>query len=165
MSKSRLFVGVATLFAATLVASSASAQDTTVSTGEVVVPPTAASFAAAIEATPATIERLATLESLKAEDVTLVDVKALAMADSATVKGALERKNAEHTEHLRTSLGANAAISEALAAHTPVLTVSDVVAAEVTAENKVVLFYKAKDAKEDKEPKDPKEDKDPTEPK
>ena len=107
------------MFAATLVASTASAQDTTVSTGEIVVPPSAASFAAAIDATPATIEKLGTLESLKAEDVTLVDVHTLAVTDSAAVHGALERKNAEHTEQLRTSLAANAAISEALAAHTP----------------------------------------------
>jgi hypothetical protein len=140
------------LFAATLVASTASAQDTTVSTGEIVVPPSAASFAVAIDATPATIEKLGTLESLKAEDVTLVDVHTLAVTDSATVHGALERKNAEHTEQLRTSLAANAAISEALAAHTPAVSVSNVIAAEVTADNKVVLFYKA-DAKDPMEPK------------
>lgn len=151
MRKSRLFAGVATLFAATFVASSASAQDTTVSTGEIAAQPTVASFVIAIDATPATIEKLATLESLKAEDVTLVDVHALAMSDSAAVKGAIER-NKEQTEQLRTSLSANAAISEALSAHTPALSASDVVAAEVTADNKVVVFYKAKDAMEPKEP-------------
>jgi hypothetical protein len=145
MRRSRLFVGVATLFAAAFVATSASAQDTTVSTGEIVAPPSAASFVAAIDATMPTIERLGTLE-VKAPDVTLVDVRTLVVEDSAAVKGAIER-NAEHTEHLRTSIGANAAISEALAAHTPPLAASDVVAAEVTAENKVVLYFKSKEAK------------------
>ena len=144
------------MVAAAFVATAASAQDTTVSTGEIAAAPTAASFAAAIEATPATIERLGTLESLKAEDVTLVDVHTLAMVDSAAVHGALDQKNKEQTEQLRTSLGANAAIREALSANTPALTVSDVVAAEVTMDNKVVLYYKAKDTKESNDPMEPK---------
>lgn len=135
------------LFAATFVASGASAQDTTVSTGEVVVPPTAASFVAAIDATMPTIEKLGTLEAVKAEDITLVDLRTLVAQDSAGVKGAIERNEA-HIEHLRTSIGANAAISEALAAHTPALSVSDVVAAEVSADNKVVVYYKVKEAKD-----------------
>ncbi len=155
MRKSRLYAGVAAVFAATFVAASANAQDTTVSTGEIAAAPTVESFVVAIDATPATLEKLGALESLSSENVTLVDVHTLAMSDSAAVKGAIER-NKEQTEQLRTALSGNAAISQALSAHTPAVEASDVVAAEVTADNKVIVYYKAKADKPMEPPAPPK---------
>lgn len=154
MRRSRLFAGVAALFATAFLAGNAKAQDTTVSTGEIAALPTAETFVVAIDATPATIEKLGALESLSSENVTLVDVHTLVMTDSAAVKGAIER-NKEQTEQLRTAIGANAAISQALAAHSPAVEASDVVAAEVTADNKVIVYYKAKSDKKPMESSQP----------
>jgi hypothetical protein len=134
------------MFAATFVAASANAQDTTVSTGEIAAQPTVESFVVAIDATPATIEKLNALESLSSENITLVDVHTLAMSDSAAVSSAIER-NKEQTEQLRTSISANPAIGQALSSHTPPLQPSDVVAAEVTADNKVIVYFKREESK------------------
>lgn len=144
MRRSRLFIGAAAFVAASLIASGANAQDTTVSTGAVVPEHSVASFVGALDASAATLEKLDAATAIKAENVTLVDVNSFASTDTAKAVDAAIEKHAEHLTTLRTKLAAQPAVAEALAKHTPAIAMDDVVGAEIQANDKLVIYYRAK---------------------
>jgi len=145
MRRSRLFIGAAAFVAASLIASGASAQDTTVSAGAVVPEYSVASFVGALDASPATIEKLGAASSIKAENITLVDVNTFAANDTAKAVDAAIEKHAEHIIGLRAKLADQPAVAEVLAKHTPAVSIDDVVGVEVQAEDKLVIYYRGKE--------------------
>lgn len=143
MRRTRFLLTLAT-FAATVIAGSAGAQDTTVSKGEVAKPPTFNSLVAAVSATPATVEALKARTMINEAEVRLVDATPLiAGQDESALKAALEQ-HAAAIEQLRTTLGAQAAVTGALEKQEPKATVADVIAVEVHVDGTMDVYYRAK---------------------
>lgn len=119
------------------------AQDTTRTTskGEVAMAPSVTTLMSAIQSASSVPAKLSTLTSLSASDVQLVDVSTLAQGDSAQMVSAAVQQNEASIDSLRTALGSNTTITSALSGNTTPLTTKDVVAADVTSDNKVVLYY------------------------
>jgi hypothetical protein len=111
-----------------------------VSKGEVATQPTYSSLMTAISATSAQNAKLKALTTVNASDVQLVNVQTL-LKDNADSLTAAIKANESDIATLRTTLGANTAISGVLSANTVPLTTADVVAADVGADGKVVLYY------------------------
>jgi hypothetical protein len=141
-----MLLTLATLAATTFVAASAGAQDTTVSRGEVAKAPTFNSLVAAINATPATVEALKARTMINETEIKLVNAKPLIEGqDESALKAALEQ-HAAAIEQLRTSLGAQAAITAALEKADPKVTIADVIAVEIHADGTLDLYFKAKES-------------------
>lgn len=144
MKSTRFLLGLAAVAVSSFVAAQAGAQDTTVSKGEVAQPHTFVSLVAAVNATPATIEALKTRATIKETDVKLVNATPLIANESDSALTAALEKNAKDIEQLRSVLGAQAAITDALTKADPKLTIADVIAANIHVDGSIDLFYRPK---------------------
>jgi hypothetical protein len=144
MQKRTFLAALATAAAVAVVTPSFSqAQDTTRATskGEVAMAPSLTSLMSAINSASAHNDKLKAMTSIPAANVQLVNVADLlkgASPDSLTA--ALKQNDADLTA-LRTTLGTNTALTGVLTANSVPLTANDVVAADVAADGKVVLYY------------------------
>jgi hypothetical protein len=165
MQTRTLLAAVATAAIAAVVTPSLSnAQDTTtkkttVSKGEVAMQPSYSSLISAISSGTANADKIKALTSVNASDVQFVNVEDLLAGNSPDSLNAILSKNEDNIEALRKALGSNPALGLLLAsdsaaakpvtppAATPMPGMSmkpsakDVVAADVSADNKVVLYY------------------------
>jgi hypothetical protein len=125
------------------------AQDTTTkktSAGEVALKPNFGSLISAINASSAQSEKLKALTEVTAANVELVNVQDLLKGESVdSLQNALKKNEADLTA-LRTALGANTALTGVLTANTTPLTSADVVATDVSADGKVIVYYWKKPA-------------------
>lgn len=144
MKSTRFLLGLAAVAVSSLVAAQAGAQDTTVAKGEVAQPHTFVSLVAAVNATPATLEALKARSEIKQADVKLVNATPLITGESDSALAAALEKNAKDIEQLRSVLGAQAAITEALTKADPKLTIADVIAANIHVDGSIDLFYRPK---------------------
>ena len=167
MQTRTLLAAVATAAIAAMVTPSlSSAQDTTKKTteskGEVAMQPSFGSLMSAINAGKANVDKINALTSVNASDVQFVNVEDLVKGnDAQALKDALS-KNEDGVEALQKALGSNPALNLLLApdnAAKPITTdttaksttsmpgmsmkpsAKDVVAADVTSDNKVILYY------------------------
>jgi hypothetical protein len=115
-----------------------------VAKGEVAQPHTFVSLVAAVNATPATVEALKARAAIKETEVKLVNAAPLITNESDSALTAALEKNAKDIEQLRSVLGAQAAITDALAKADPKLTIADVIAADVHVDGSIDLFYRPK---------------------
>ena len=144
MQKRTFLAALATAAAVAVVTPSISqAQDTTRATskGEVALAPSFTSLMTAISSTSATTAKLKAMTDIAAANVQLVNVQDLLKDNSADSLTATLKQNDADITALRTTLGTNTALTGVLAANTTPLTANDVVAADVTADGKVVLYY------------------------
>jgi len=144
MQKRTFLAALATAAAVAVVTPSISqAQDTTRATskGEVALAPSFTSLMTAISSTSATTAKLKAMTDIAAANVQLVNVQDLLKDNSADSLTATLKQNDADITALRTTLGANTALAGVLTANTTPLTANDVVAADVTADGKVVLYY------------------------
>ena len=163
MQKRTLLAAVAAAAIAAIVTPSLSnAQDTTkktVSKGEVAMQPSYSSLISAISSGTANADKIKALTSVNASDVQFVNVDDLLAGNSPDSLKAILSKNEDNIEALQKALGSNPALGLLLAssdsaaakvtppAATPMPSMSakpsakDVVAADVSADNKVVLYY------------------------
>ena len=164
MQTRTLLAAVATAAIAAMVTPSlSSAQDTTkktVSKGEVAMQPSYSSLISAIPSGTANADKIKALTSVNASDVQFVNVDDLLAGNSPDSLNAILSKNEDNIEALRKALGSNPALSLLLASSdsaaakvtppaatpTPMPSMAkpsakDIVAADVSADNKVVLYY------------------------
>jgi len=163
MQKRTLLAAVAAAAIAAIVTPSLSnAQDTTkktVSKGEVAMQPSYSSLISAISSGTANADKIKALTSVNASDVQFVNVDDLLAGNSPDSLNAILSKNENNIEAVQKALGSNPALGLLLAssdsaaakvtppAATPMPSMSakpsakDVVAADVSADNKVVLYY------------------------
>jgi len=163
MQKRTLLAAVAAAAIAAIVTPSLSnAQDTTkktVSKGEVAMQPSYSSLISAISSGTANADKIKALTSVNASDVQFVNVDDLLAGNSPDSLKAILSKNEDNIEAVQKALGSNPALGLLLAssdsaaakvtppAATPMPSMSakpsakDVVAADVSADNKVVLYY------------------------
>lgn len=144
MKSTRFLLGLAAVAVSSFVAAQAGAQDTTVAKGEVAQPHTFVSLVAAINATPATLEALKARSEIKETDVKLVNAASLIAVENDSALTAALEKNAKDIEQLRSILGAQAAITDALAKADPKATIADVIAADIHVDGSIDLFYRPK---------------------
>ena len=159
-----------TLLAATAVAAFAaiatptisSAQDTTskqTSKGEVAMAPSFGSLISAINASSAHNDKIKALTDVNATNVQLVNVDDLLKGNDVNALTNAVQKNQADITTLQTTLGANSTINTVITSSTPApsmsatttdttakaapapLAASDVIAADVTPDGKVVLYY------------------------
>ena len=144
MQKRTFLAALATAAAVAVVTPSISqAQDTTRATskGEVALAPSFTSLMTAISSTSATTAKLKAMTDIAAANVQLVNVQDLLKDNSSDSLTATLKQNDADITALRTTLGANTALAGVLTANATPLTANDVVAADVTADGKVVLYY------------------------
>jgi len=144
MQKRTFLAALATAAAVAVVTPSISqAQDTTRATskGEVALAPSFTSLMTAISSTSANTAKLKAMTDIAAANVQLVNVQDLLKDNSSDSLTATLKQNDADITALRTTLGANTALAGVLTANTTPLTANDVVAADVTADGKVVLYY------------------------
>jgi hypothetical protein len=142
MRRTTLSLTVGTL-AFALVASTASAQDTTrkQSTGEVAPMPGFGALVAALNTSKQAVDRLKSTPAVTAANIQIVDAKPLiASGKQADFDAAVEKNRAAQTE-LRAELQKNETISKALADHEQKLTPNDIVAARVTESGQITLYF------------------------
>jgi len=153
----------AAAIAAMVTPSISSAQDTTAkkkeSKGEVAIQPSYSSLISAISLGSANADKIKALTSVNASDVQFVNVEDLLAGNSPDSLKAVLSKNEDNIEALRKALGSNQALSLLLAPDTPAPvsptdttkapmpgmsmkpSAKDIVAADVSSDNKVVLYY------------------------
>ena len=164
MQTRTLLAAVATAAIAAMVTPSlSSAQDTTVkkteSRGEVAMQPSYTSLISAISSGSANADKIKALTSVNASDVQFVNVEDLLAGNSPDSLKDVLSKNEDNVEAVQKALGSNQALGLLLASDspapatpmdttkTPMPSMSakpaakDVVAADVTSDNKVVLYY------------------------
>ncbi len=144
MQKRTFLAALATAAAVAVVTPSISqAQDTTRATskGEVALAPSFTSLMTAISSTSANTAKLKAMTDIAAANVQLVNVQDLLKDNSSDSLTATLKQNDADITALRTTLGTNTALTGVLTANTTPLTANDVVAADVTADGKVVLYY------------------------
>ena len=163
MQTRTLLAAVATAAIAAMVTPSiSSAQDTTakktVSKGEVAIQPSYSSLISAISLGSANADKIKALTSVNASDVQFVNVEDLLAGNSPDSLKAVLSKNEDNIEALQKALGSNQALGLLLASENPAPVTTDttktpmpsmsmkpsakdVVAADVTSDNKVVLYY------------------------
>ena len=163
MQTRTLLAAVATAAIAAMVTPSiSSAQDTTakktVSKGEVAIQPSYSSLISAISLGSANADKIKALTSVNASDVQFVNVEDLLAGNSPDSLKAVLSKNEDNIEALRKALGSNQALGLLLASDTPAPVTTDttktpmpsmsmkpsakdIVAADVSSDNKVVLYY------------------------
>jgi len=139
-----LLAAVATAAVAAIATPSlSSAQDTTKTTskGEVAMKPNFGSLISAINSAASHNTKLKAMTDVTPANVQLVNVEDLVKGnDPKALTEALTKNDADITA-LRTTLGANTAISGVLTANTVPLAATDIVAADVGGDGKVTLFY------------------------
>ena len=162
MQTRTLLAAVATAAIAAMVTPSiSSAQDTTkktVSKGEVAIQPSYSSLISAISLGSANADKIKALTSVNASDVQFVNVEDLLAGNSPDSLKAVLSKNEDNIEALQKALGSNQALGLLLASESPAPAATDttktpmpsmsmkpsakdVVAADVSSDNKVVLYY------------------------
>ena len=117
------------------------AQQPKESTGEVAMAPSFSSLLTAIDSASARNAKLTAATTLTAENVQLVNVQDLLKDASADSLTAAITRNSAVIDSLRATVAANTTINTALAANTTPLTANDVVATDVTADGKVIVYY------------------------
>ena len=118
------------------------AQQQKESKGEVAMAPNFGSLISAINAQAAHNEKLKAATTLTAENVQLVNVEDLLKGNNVeALNNALSKADTAASAALRTSIGENATITNALSMNTAKLEAKDVVATEVTPEGKVIVYY------------------------
>jgi hypothetical protein len=144
MNRTRLLRVAGVVAAFTTLGGAAGAQDTTVSRGEVAKAPSYVALMAAVNATPTTVAALKARAEIKTSDITFVDAGPLMKAESdSALKNALEAQAAA-LEDLRGALGAQAAVSEALARHAPKLALADIIAVDLHVDGTMDVYFKQK---------------------
>ena len=156
MQTRTLLAAVATAAIAAIVTPSIShAQDTTAkktSTGEVALQPSFGSLISAINASSANTAKVKGLTTVNPSDVQLVNAEDLAKGNDTKALSEALTKNQSDIEALRAALGANQTIGTMLAADPGAAassmkpSVKDVVAADVSPDGKVILYYWKKPA-------------------
>jgi hypothetical protein len=144
MQKRTFLAALATAAAVAVVTPSISqAQDTTRATskGEVAMAPNFTSLMAAINSASANTAKLKAMTDITAANVQLVNVEDILKDNSSDSLTATLKQNDADITALRTTLGTNTALTSVLTANTTPLTANDVVAADVAADGKVVLYY------------------------
>ena len=157
MQTRTLLTAVATAaFAAIVTPSLSTAQDTTakkttVSKGEVAMQPSFGSLISALNSSTANADKLKSLTTVNAADVQFVNVEDLLKGNDVSALNNALSKNKEGIDALRTALGGNPAIGLLLAPDSAAATAmpsasakpsaKDIVAADVSADNKLVLYY------------------------
>jgi hypothetical protein len=144
MQKRTLLVALAAAATTAIVTPSVSqAQDTTRATskGEVAMAPNITSLISAINSASATNDKVKAMTDISAANVQLVNVEEVVKGNDTALLTAALKKNETDLTALRTTLGTNTALTSVLSANTTPLTASDVVAADVGADGKVVLYY------------------------
>jgi hypothetical protein len=158
----------AAAFAAVVTPSISAAQDTTAkktteSKGEVAMQPSFGSLISAINSGSANVDKLKSLTAVNASDVQFVNVEDLLKGNDVSALNNALSKNKEGVDSLHSALGSNPAIGLLLASDSAATTTStmdtsktststmssmsakpsakDVIAADVTSDNKVVLYY------------------------
>ena len=112
-----------------------------VSKGEVETAPNFSSLLSALNSASAQNDKLKALTEITAANIQLVNVDSLLKGtDADTLEAALKKNEADLTT-LRTTLGANTSITSALTANAVPLTSADVIATDVGADGKVVVYY------------------------
>jgi hypothetical protein len=144
MQKRTLLAALATAAAAAIVTPSVSqAQDTTRATskGEVATAPSFGSLMSAINSASANNNKLKAMTDISAANVQLVNVDDVAKGNNTEALTNALKKNEADLTSLRATLGTNTALSGVLTANTTPLTAADVVAADVSPDGKVVVYY------------------------
>ncbi|HUQ80575.1 MAG TPA: hypothetical protein VM076_05550 [Gemmatimonadaceae bacterium] len=145
-----LLAALATAFAVAVAAPSVSqAQDTTTkktSAGEVALKPNFGSLISAINAASAHNDKLKAMTEINASNVTLVNVDELLKGNNTEALQNALKKNEADLATLRTTLGANTALTGVMTANAVPLTAADVVAADVGADGNVTVYYWKKSA-------------------
>ena len=103
--------------------------------------PNLTSLISAINSASATNDKIKAMTDVNAANVLLVNVEDVVKGSDTTVLAAALKKNDTDLKALRTTLGTNTALTGVLSANATPLTASDVVAADVDADGKVVLYY------------------------
>jgi hypothetical protein len=117
------------------------AQQQKESKGEVAIAPSFASLISAIDSTAARNDKLKAATMLTPDKVHLVNVEDLLQGnDVEALKSALTKYESDITT-LRTTIGENATITNALTTNTAKLEAKDVVATDVRADGKVIVYY------------------------
>lgn len=111
------------------------------SKGEVATAPNFGSLISAINSSAAHNEKLKAATTLTAENVQLVNVEDLLKGNSAEALTAALTKNEADITALRTTVGANTTINTMLTSNATPLTSADVVATDVGADGKVIVYY------------------------
>ena len=112
------------------------------SKGEVELKPNFGSLISAINSAAAQSEKIKAMTEVTAANVQLVDVETLLQGNNKEALEAALKKNEADITTLRTTLGANTGINGVLTTNTPTtLAATDVVATDVTADGKVVVYY------------------------
>ena len=112
-----------------------------VSKGEVESAPNFGSLISALNSASAHNDKLKAMTEITAANIQLVNVDSLLKGNSAEALEAALKKNEADITTLRTTLGANTSITSALTANSTPLTSADVVATDVGADGKVVVYY------------------------
>lgn len=149
MRKSTLLAAVVAAAAAAIITPSISqAQDTTQKTskGEVAMAPSFGSLISAINAASAQNGKIKALTEVNAANVQLVNVEDLLKGQNAEALTKALTKNEADITALRTTLGANAGLASVLTANSVPLAPTDVVAADVGADGKIIVYYWKKPA-------------------
>ena len=117
------------------------AQQQKESKGEVATAPSFGSLISAINSTAAHNEKLKAATTLTADKVQLVNVEDLLQGNNVeALKSSLMKYESDITA-LRTTVGENATITNALTTNTAKLEAKDVVATDVTPAGKVIVYY------------------------
>ena len=138
----------AAAIAAVVTPARSNAQDTTTSKGEVAMRPNFGSLISAINASSTHTDKIKGMTDLSASNVQLVNVEDLLKGNDVNALNNALTKNQSSIDSLRTTLGANTTINglitstaSSMATDAPKLTANDVVAADVTDDGHVVLYY------------------------
>jgi hypothetical protein len=124
----------------------ASAQDTTVSKGDVARAPSFTSLMASYQHFPATLEALKKMTTIKGADVTIVDATPLVTGQSEQLLKVQLERHAAHITELQQLLSGQAEVTALLSKESPGRTVADVIAADTQADGKVVIYIHPKKA-------------------
>jgi phage baseplate assembly protein W len=111
------------------------------SKGEVAMAPNFGSLISALNATSAQNDKLKAMTEITAANVQLVNVEDLLKGQNVEALNAALKTNEADITTLRTTLGANTSISGVLTANSVPLTAADVIATDVGADGKVVIYY------------------------
>lgn len=114
---------------------------TQTSKGEVAMQPSFGSLISALNSTAATNDKLKAMTTIDAANIQVVNVEDLAKGQDVEALNAALTKNEADVATLRSTLGANQTITDALKAKNPDLTAADVVATDVSADGKVIVYY------------------------
>jgi hypothetical protein len=145
MHNRTLLAAIATAAVVAIASPSAShAQVPQTSKGEVAIKPNFGSLISAINSSAAHNDKLKAMTEVTAANVTLVNVEELLQGNNVEALNAAITKNEADVKALRSTLSAPAlaVVTTALSENKPTaLTADDVVATEVLADGKVVVYY------------------------